>query len=268
VGSAGASSTGSTASAGVGGAGAGTGAGGAGAGGAGAGTGGAGGGTPLEIAGKLLVSLDALDPTAGKKTWKNHGTLGDFQSAGAPQIETYMGVPAVKFNGAGDAYVGPNSVQSIEDNSDRTIEVWVNNPSIDSGEETMVSWSSRGGPDGTMMSFNYGHNSPWEAATHWGAADFDWGSMGAPAGNTWHHLVYTYDGSKARVYEDGAQKNEKSVNLGTKAQFPINLGAQRGNDQLTLFGTLYLAIVRIHDQALTATQVKNNFDAEKSRFQK
>ena len=233
--------------------------------------------SPPEIAGLLLVALDARDSTAAG-VWKNHGTLGDFQAVGTPQSGAYMGVPAIYFDGASDAYIGPASVASIEAASDRTIEVWVNNPNVESHEETMVSWSERSGPIGTMLSFNYGYSGYWGAATHWQGnewIDLGWGATGVPGANLWHHLVYTYDGSTARVYQDGALKSEEAVSLATKAAFPINVGAQRRAGQIQFTseydgtqqaGSLWLAVVRIHDGALSAQRVKANFDAEKARF--
>jgi Concanavalin A-like lectin/glucanases superfamily len=232
-----------------------------------------GGPPPIAVAGELLVALDANDPTAGSATWVNAGTLGDFNAMGKPAVGSLGSVRAVQFDGTADAYVGPASVPSIEGAGDRSIEIWVNNPTIDSVEEAMVSWSDRGGSNGTMMSFNYGTSSYYGAVTHW-SPDLGWGPGGSPASNQWHHLAYTYDGTTARVYEDGVEKNAKAAQLATKANLSINLAAERNgaiqfkdefydNQQA---GSLWIAIVRIHDGALTPAQIQANFTAELSRF--
>jgi hypothetical protein len=231
---------------------------------------------PLEGAGELLVALDVRDLKAGSPTWINKGSLGDFTAIGVPQAGgSYRGVPGVEFDGQADAFVGPPSVPGIEGASDRSIEIWVANPTLSADEETMISWSNRGGPDRTMMSFNCGSSMYWGAATHWGPFDLSWGGGGAPAADKWHHLAYTYDGMTERVFEDGKQRNAKGITLDTKAGFSINLAAQRNGviqfkdefDGRQQAGSIYIAIVRIHDGALTAAQVMANFQAESPRFQ-
>ncbi len=155
------------------------------------------GGTELRAdiawAGESLVDLDATVLTPGPiANWTNAGTLGDFVAAGAPQVGLVDGANAVMFDGVNDYFDGPLSVASIELNEDVSVEVWAQNPWI-AGEETLLSWGKRGGPEGTNMSFNYGTSGDFGAVGHWGSPDIGW--SGAPMRNQWHHLVYTYDGS-------------------------------------------------------------------------
>ena len=220
------------------------------------------------IAGELLVDLDVKDSTAGTATWDNKGSLGDFNEQGNPKKEMSGGNEAVVFDG-NDTYVGPDSTPTIEGDDDRSIEVWVMNPGIIS-EETMVSWSDRQGfLEATMVSFNYGSNLVYGAVTHMDSPDLAWGSMSAdvPPQSQWHHLAYTHDGTTARVFADGVQKTAKPVTLKTKMGHSINIAAQRIGSTFTLHGSLSIAVVRIHSGALTAAEVKANYDLEKTRFQ-
>ncbi|MBK8001913.1 MAG: hypothetical protein IPK15_25230 [Verrucomicrobia bacterium] len=121
------------------------------------------------------------------------------------------------------------------------------------------------------MSFNYGSNGTWGAVGQWGSPDIGWANDGgAPAARAWHHLVYTYDGATQRVYSDGIMLNEEAVSLNTHPNTSIVLAAQLEGDGVTvtggLRGSLSLAKVRIHNDALTAEQVKQNFDLEKTGF--
>jgi hypothetical protein len=251
----------------------------AGAGATGSGGRGGGGGAPaappIEVAGQLLVALDATDPAGVAGTWTNRGELGDFTAVGTPALGSFGSVEAVEFDGESDAYEGPASVPTIEGDDDRTIEVWVNNPTVDSHEETMVSWSDRGGPGGTMVSFNYGDSGTWGAMTHWGDSDLGWGASGPPAPGEWHHLVYTHDGTTARVYADGVEEGAKPATLSTRAGSSINIAAQRRGQELQFVneydgvqqaGSLWIAVVRVHSGALTAAQVQANLEAEAPRF--
>ena len=233
--------------------------------------GGGGAGSPLAIAGVLLVDLDVDDPTAGAASWTNKGTLGSaFKAQGDPKKGSSGGKDAVLFDGKADAYLGPDSVATIEGNDDRSIEVWVLNSMVDPAEETMVSWSNRMPyQTGTMMSFNYGRSLGWGAVTHWDGPDLPWGSQAsdAPAEAQWHHLAYTYDGTRAIVFEDGVKKNEKTTPIDTKKKFSINLAVQREGSGFEHYGSMAIAVVRIHSEALTAAEVKANYDLEKMRFQ-
>jgi len=85
--------------------------------------------------GPLYVDLRAVNAASG--VWANFGSLGNFMPVGNPTLirnvagETAgfgTGIPGVAFDGANDAYQGPNSVSNIDGSSDRSIEVWALNP--------------------------------------------------------------------------------------------------------------------------------------------
>ena len=175
----------------------------------------------------------------------------------------------MKFDGKTDAYIGPVSTPEICGNSDRTIEVWAMNPAI-TDQETMVSWSDRAGyVVGTMMSFNYGNSTVWGAVTHMHDPDMPWSKTAGevPTEAIWHHLVYTYDGAQTRLYVDAAQTNADVLTIDTHVGFSINLAGQREGASLKHFGSLSLAVVRVHDGALTPEQVLSNYTKELPRFQ-
>lgn len=237
-----------------------------------------------QLAGDLFVDVDATALAEGPlSSIANSGTLGGlFEARGGgatvPAVTTINGVKAITFDGTdfmqlvgelGGA-VTPPPEGLVGGNPSRSIEVWAYNPAID-GEETLVSWGKRGGGDGSNMSFNYGSNGTWGAVGQWGSPDIGWANDGgAPAASAWHHLVYTYDGATQRVYSDGILLNEEAVSLNTHANTSIQLAAQLEGDGVTvtggLRGSLSLAKVRIHNEALTTEQVQQNFNLEKIGF--
>lgn len=225
--------------------------------------------TGVAVAGNLYVDLRASGLTQDLYMWTNRVSSGDadFYSEATPAYVANVegtGMPGIYFSGT-NAFIGPISNEDLNGASDRSIEVWVFNPSL-SAEETLVAWSHRGGnPPQSNMSFNHGNNATWGAVGHW---DADVGWNGAPIPGVWHYLVYTYGGtndSVVRVYADGVLKNTRvyTTPLQTFSGFPIRIGAQANNDgSATDLGqtlTGYIGLVRVHGGALSANDVKNNF---------
>ncbi len=229
----------------------------------------------LEYAGETFVELDAADPTAGSDLWEHNGVLEGFEKVGNPFVQDIDGVPAVTFNSdpaVQDAYqcvdFAPEGLVGVDPT--RSIEAWVWDDAI-AGEETIVSWGKRGGPAGTNMSFNLGTNVNFGAIGHWGAPDIGWGTI--PALSTWNHLVYTYDGTTTRVYVNGEQTNTEELGAGIINTFDntrITVASQIEPDGVALTGGLRGALsisrLRIHDEVLTADQVRNNFVEEAADF--
>jgi hypothetical protein len=228
------------------------------------------------IAGELVVSLDARDPSAGTTNWINQGTMGNFTRIGAPKVATTGGQPGVQFDGKRDAYRSEKPAPATVTGAHaRSIEVWVNNPTLDSTEECMVAWGHRG-ETLANLSFNYGSGGGFSAVTHYDQ-DMGWGEDEPPAAGRWHHLVYTYDGKTAKIYDNGVQRGSQDFQLATAADSRMNIAVENSaqgepifesefDDHWPLSLSGYIAIVRVHTGALTAEQVKLNFDAEKARF--
>lgn len=231
----------------------------------------------LKVAGSgvLLVDLKASDSTAGQAVWVNKGSLGDFAIVGQPVVGNVAGQNAVSFNGA-DAYQGPLAPVELLGGQGRTIEVWVLNPALDGaveGErvETMVSWGYRGGPDGSLLTFNYGEQPEWGGVGAWGTGkDMGWypDVTGSPALGQWHHLVYTYDpavdGGTTTLFDNGVQVNSKvngemPTHLGHINLCMQNLSANALDFHTSEIGILSLAVVRIHDGALSPADVEFNY---------
>jgi hypothetical protein len=265
----------------------------------------------LVVAEDLLISLDAQDLEDGPvNAWPQTGgsvdgafenaadhetQIPNFMAGSGPQVEEItapLGLPsspvpgdqgdpvtvrAVTFDGD-DGMIGPIAPAGVTGpDPTRTIEVWAFNDEIP-GEECMVSWAERGGPDGSAMQFNYGNHSNFGAVTHWGGglADMSWtdnsnGVAGAPEAGTWHHLAYTYDGATTRAYMNGVLQNEEELGEGLvdthavdddgETPFPFRLAHSReDNGNPGLVATFSLAVVRVHDGVLSDDDVMNNYN--------
>ncbi len=229
----------------------------------------------VAVAGEMVVSLDARDPSAGGQTWKNLGTMGDFNRIGSPKLTKFGSQAAVEFNGTSDAYRSVNVVPAtLTGAHPRSIEVWVCNPTLDSTEECMVAWGERGT---TManMAFNYGSGGGFSAVTHYDE-DMGWGDE-PPVAGEWHYLVYTYDGKTARIYDDAVERESHDFALVTATGTHMNIAVENSAQGEPLFQSEfdnpwplalsgYIALVRVDSGALTPTQIKANFTADKQRF--
>ncbi len=227
----------------------------------------------VEVAGNLLVDLDAADFKPGTEKWRQHtagtGISGDFVAKGTPTRQTVAGAPAVVFDGDGDYFIGPITTAALHaPGAKHSVEVWVFQGNI-RDQESVVSWGKRWGPDHTFAGFRYGADPDFGAISRWGESESAFATVPSPG--RWHHLVYTYDGNVQSVYVDGKPDNSKIAGLlDAHDMLPIHLGAEICGDlklegQFTHFSGA-LAKVRIHSGALDAAQVKRNFDAERQGF--
>jgi hypothetical protein len=201
--------------------------------------------------------------------------MGNFTRIGKPKLATAGGQPAVQFNGTSDAYRSASNVPpSISGDHARSIEVWAYNPTLDSTEECMVAWGHRG-ESLNNMAFNWGSGGGFSAATHYDE-DMSWGDE-SPAAGQWHHLVYTYDGKTAKIYDNGSERGSQEFKLATAAGNRMNIAVENSRAGEPLFESEWdpnwplalsgsIAMVRVHSGALTADQVKANFNANKARF--
>ena len=221
-----------------------------------------------------LVDLDARGASAGTAAWTNSGSLGGvFAVVGHPTVGAVDGVRAVKFDGKGDAYRGAVTGPELEGRAPRTVEVWAYSPALDADEEALVSWGRRGGPEGSMVAFGWGRNPGYGAVAHW-AADLGWN--GVPRAGQWHYLVYTYDGTTARIYDDGVPKGARALALNTAPGTRLLIGAESGADGAIEFrnefthdplaASLWMASVRISADALTPAEITARFAGDAARF--
>lgn len=227
----------------------------------------------LEVAGVLLVELDARDFKGEGAKWPQHsadtGISGDFVAKGSPTRQVAGGADAVVFDGDGDYFIGPITTAALHaPGAKHSVEMWVFQGNVRE-QESVVSWGKRQGPDRSFAGFRYGSDPDFGAVARWGSSES--GFVTVPAPGLWHHLAVTYDGTAQNVYVDGKLDSTQAAGLlDAHDMLPIHLGAEISGDlqmegQFTHFSGA-LAKVRIHSAALSAAQVKSNFDSERPGF--
>lgn len=214
-------------------------------------------------AGIVYVDLRATDASAGTATWDNVGAVGDFVENGnaVPTLDALStGIPAVQFDRSTAAYAGPVSVPDIDENSDRSFEVWFYNPS-DNGTEALFS-QGHTGTARRMADIRHSSNSSNGAANHW--AD-DLGYTTTPTHGAWHHVAYVYDGLRGvKIYTDGVLNSSKtlSADLNTFVEAMALACDRDGSSALNPSGSGlsgFINSVRVHGGQLSAEQAAANF---------
>jgi hypothetical protein len=241
-----------------------------------------------------LINLDATTlPLGPLGTWQNTGLLpGNFNAGGTtPQVRLLQNIHGVTLDGAdntGGHYTGPGAPEWICGTNGRTIEAWIFNP-VAAGEETIFSWSRRGGPDGSNLSFNHGLDATFGAVGHWGPGpDIGWGSPTNVAQGRWTYVAYTYNPLTLvkTVYTDGRVANVETNSLNANngppfvpintwavnaagGPLPFRVGAQNepsGVPTGPLRGSMTIARIRVYEVALSQAALDAKFSVEAEEF--
>ena len=82
----------------------------------------------------------------------------------------------------------------------------------------------------------------------------------------WHNWTGTYDGTTIRLYLNGIQGSSKArSNTLTSSTSSLGIGYDIGLAG-TRFGNAKIAYCMVYNKALTASEIKQNFEAVKGRF--
>jgi hypothetical protein len=228
-----------------------------------------------------IVNLDATSLAEGPlDAWTNGGTLGGsfttLPDAIPAVVETVQGIKGLTFDGLNNYYTGPDMPGAFVGNADHSIEAWILNPDA-ADEESVFSWGRRGGPDGTMVSFNHGSDGTWGALTHWGTYDVSWN--GPVVTNQWTFIAYTYTASNhvTKVFSNGNVANTVTepgplntfgVDTGGNP-LPLRVGAENNDDgtpDLLLRASMTMGRIRVYAVALADADVLADYNSEKSFF--
>ena len=215
-------------------------------------------------AGTLHVELLATDPSAGSAVWTNRGDLGDFTRYGNPDLVSDVlgtGIPGLLLR-TSNYWVGPLPGSDLSGSSDRSVEVWALNPSVEQ-DETMVSWGHRGIGD-AIWAHGFGSSPYWGSGTTWDQYHAWPSPQSVPSPGRWHHLVKTFNGgNNIRYYVDGVLVIDQTMpnSINTLASDPILVGGQWDTDGATemIQFTGYVNAVRIHGGVLSPGQVASNY---------
>jgi hypothetical protein len=209
----------------------------------------------------LVLALDAGNP----KSYPGSGTTWTDLSGKGNNGTLINGVGysqgSLTFDGVDDYVNIPNSADLQVNNF--TLEGWVypisgTNPPSGSGYHIMRK-------EGTFLLTHH-----WDSGNRvglWMQRTGGWEPTfsGTPAPlNTWCNVVATYDNSAVRIYFNGNQV--ASTSKSGSPRVTNNSVLVNGVVSNSIYQNYNCSIVKIHNRALSANEIKQNFNALRGRF--
>jgi hypothetical protein len=210
-----------------------------------------------------------LSYVSGSTLWNdisnnnNNGTLTN-----GPTFNAVNG-GSIVFDGVDD-YASCNS--GILNNNDFTISFWMYYLGGDSQTGLFSTWDTSWNGIGITTS-NYNNGGVWSLRswTNNGAGGgMNWGVLN-DLKNVWKHITLTYVFSSKTQYGyiNGSFQNSETLGSSlTHSALQIARGGQNSSSQLSLYpsSNTRIANTQIYNRTLSASEITQNFNAQKSRF--
>jgi hypothetical protein len=208
----------------------------------------------------LVLALNAADknsyPGSGT-TWTDMSGNGANMSLLNSPIFSSVNGGAITFDGVDDYAQSSTVVLPTANNSPLTLEAFAMTTAGGS-------WKTVLGTAYTFTQIGFNANNFYAGRNGGGGNLLVLVSAVNP--DTWYQLVMTYNGSTADMYLNGALikasqnigSNGNSNGVNTLSSYTINVAAE------PLAGKI--AIARVYNRALSASEVAQNYNAQKSRF--
>lgn len=227
---------------------------------------------PPIVTANLVLDLDASNtasyPGSGT-TWTD--TVGSkvFTLAGTIGAPTYSSSNGgyINFNASAGQYGFATSFASVL--TQYTVEVWHLFNGTSTGAAPVLFGEGRASYSNFMVGTTGGRTAPlkiqggfWNGA--WQQGTTDPGDYYQPA-NGWHQFVNTYDGAQIKFYADNTLRITKTPSNFTISKSGLGLNIMRRQDAFNYWGG-GVSIIRVYDTALSAADITQNWDANRSRY--
>ena len=202
-----------------------------------------------------LIHIQASDYQESQrlKAVQNKGMLGgSLVSEQEILVKQYAGKKSFYFDGTASLRSKLVVPESLKDNSAYTVEMWVNNPTIERFE-SLVAWSN-GKQDLGRAVFGFGSDTKRGAVTHGSWADLGYNAL--PIADEWHQVVISFDGYMECIYVDGMLQSEQNRMLFIQPGSSFVIGA---SDLLDEYFSGYLACLKVHNRSLSADSIRSAY---------
>jgi hypothetical protein len=225
---------------------------------------------PPPVTAGLVLNLDA-------------GNVASYPGSGTSWTDTVGGKVFTLFNGptynsANSGYINFVAASSQYGSATSfgsaltqyTVEVWHLFNGTSSGAAPVLFGEGRATYSNFMMGTTGGVVSPlkiqggfWNGA--WQQGTSNPGDYYQPA-NGWHQFVNTYDGAQIKFYADNTLRITKTPSNFTIASSGLGLNIMRRQDVANYWGG-GVSIIRVYNTALSAAEIEQNWNANKSRYE-
>ena len=241
---------------------------------------------PSPVTANLVLNLDAATMSGGGTTWTDSVSSRAFTLYGngrtSPTQTTYPTYNSsnggyLTFNSANRQFI--KSSTSLGGLTNYTVDGWwyITSGDFATGNTAFSLITER---LGTYINFTLGYGTNTQTnIVNGGHYKGGWTATGitAPTTGVWQHLALTYDNATAalKTYINGTQNGTTtSVPVGQQSPLAsstgiIHIGTRwdaTAQDTSINYINGRIAIVRAYSNALTSTQVLQNYNAERSRF--
>jgi hypothetical protein len=214
----------------------------------------------------LVLHLDA----ANVKSYPGSGTTwtdlsGNGNNGTLVNGPTYNGANngSVVFDGAND-YVSVTNNSNLTPTNTASLSFWIKPTSYPASFNAVGGWSRSGTGGGIMIDMNSSNG------LYFYVGDSSWASTFLPGGqrptlNVWTNVVGTYDGSTLILYTNAIQRSSASATKTiTYANKFFEIG-QYGQGTANRF-TGEISSTLFYNRALTAAEIRQNFEATRGRY--
>jgi hypothetical protein len=233
----------------------------------------------VKVAGQMLIDLHytrgITTAVVGAETqatsWTNYGVAGGsfVQPAASVYSATLLNSPpfiGLNKGGAGINVPEANGGRALvatfatpaelQGNSPYSIEVWLWKNNTQSDQRGVFAWTENQPLAGDAGKLCAGD----PAVLHNNAKDLNWVTQ--PSEGAWHHVAVTFDGATEKLYLDGSLQASaaKTLNMSAGTYYSMLfsgiVAVPPNNTSFSLNGAI--AAVRVHTDALSASDVSNN----------
>ena len=207
----------------------------------------------------LVLALDAADRNSyvsGSTIWRDlspNGYTGTLSNG--PTFSSNNG-GVIVFDGADDRCVISNTIPSL---STFTIEFFLNTAVVDGTQNIFLDQNTSLRYEVTTtnkFNIHLGNGSTWAFTTD--------SSNTVVVANTWYHTAWTWNGSLSIIYVNGILDASYSHSASSSGTGDITLAQYFSGTSYAWSGRI--GSVKIYNRALSAAEILQNYNAQKSRF--
>ena len=222
--------------------------------------------SPNLVTNGLMVYLDAANtrsyPGSGN-TWYDLRGNRNFTLLNNPTFFPNSAGGSIGFTAANSHNATASSLPSL---STWTVEVWFFHTGVSTGTYPAIICEafSDARLNFALFSPNYSVSNFQLQTGYYTSNNWFWTDNYTIAQNNWYHAVGTYDGSNVRLYVNSVLQLT-TASVATPISSSSGIYLMRRWDSADYFGGS-LNTVKIYNRALSAAEIKQNFEATRDRY--